>query len=87
MYFKTLSVFILKKYLGSLLSVGHLLGEEGVGLVDSHVQEVVALQNTLDFIDAQINPIAVILEAFPPLRCCTKSLILVPTCCLSMGFS
>ena len=38
-----------------MLSVGHLLGKEGVSLVDSHAQEVVALQNTLDFVDAQIN--------------------------------
>ena len=37
------------------MSVGHLLGKEGVSLVDSHAQEVVALQNTLDFVDAQIN--------------------------------
>ena len=37
------------------MSVGHLLGKEGVSLVDSHAQEVVAFQNTLDFVDAQIN--------------------------------
>ena len=51
-----LSVFIGKNLNYSLLSGGQLLlGEEGVSLVNSHAEEIVALQNHLDFVDAEID--------------------------------